>query len=240
MKVRKEEIKQWVNDVYAKLWALLSLYGETDGFKKVPEGEAEENPQEFISRKIGEIKRIEQNFSLYMDEQEIAELRKLEPRLMDIMPESVIMRFDPEVGEISGKLHRIIRDTEYFFNTHVIRQEAGGVVFWWGAINPHLTYFDRVFDLMEKYPETYKDMKVQGGQFVFHDRESLWVRDNLHVSLAPEYPGPELVAERNEYFGKIKERNERENLNWSKERFFQEELLYTLKLLFEREFKEYL
>ena len=69
MKVKKEEINQWINDVYTKLWALLSLYGETDGFKIVPEGEAEENPQDFISRKIGEIRRIENNFSLYIDEQ---------------------------------------------------------------------------------------------------------------------------------------------------------------------------
>ena len=93
-------------------------------------------------------------------------------------------------------------------------------MFWWGEINPHLIYFDRVFDLMEKYPETYRDI--------------------FHLSISPEYPGPELVAERNAYFEKIKERNERENLNWSKERFFQEELLNTLKLLFEGAFKEYL
>ncbi len=88
-------------------------------------------------------------------------------------------------------------------------------MFWWGAINPHLTYFDRVFDLMEKYPKTY-------------------------MEITPEYPGPELVAERNAYFEKIKERNERENLNWSKERFLQEKLQNTLKLLFEDAFKEYL
>ena len=47
MKVKKEEIRQWINDVYAKLWALLSLYGETDGLNTVPE-EAEENPQDFL------------------------------------------------------------------------------------------------------------------------------------------------------------------------------------------------
>ena len=40
MKMKKEEIKQWINDVYAKLWELLSLYGETDGFNTMPKGEA--------------------------------------------------------------------------------------------------------------------------------------------------------------------------------------------------------
>jgi len=239
MKVKKEEIKQWINDVYTKLWALLALYGETDGFNTVPEEEKEKDPQEFIIRKIREIRKIQQNFSLYMDEQEIAEAKTLKPKLMAVLPEETIMSIDPEVGEIFSKLDRIVSDTEYFFNKHVIRQEAQGVVFWWGAINPHLTYFDRVFDLMEKYPETYMDMKVQGGQFVYHDKETLRLRDVLHLSISPEYPDPKLVAERNAYFEKIKEQNERENLNWSKERFFQEELLNTLKLLFEDAFKEY-
>ena len=238
MKVKKEEIKQWINDVYTKLRALLSLYGETDGFNKVPEGEAEEEPHEFIRRKIGEIREIEQNFSLYMDEQEIAEVKKLKPILMDLDPG--LVGIDPEVREISDKLGKIISDTWYFFYKHVIQQEADGFTFWWGAVNPHLTYFDRIFDLMEKYPETYMNMKVQGGQFVYLDEETLYLRDICHLRITPEYPGPELVAERNAYFEKIQERNERENLNWSKERFFQEELLNTLKLLFEREFKEYL
>ena len=124
MKVKKEEIKQWINDVYTKLWELLSLYGETDGFNTVPEGEAEKDTQEFISRKLGEIRRIQQNFSLYMDEQEIAEAKKLKPKLMAVLPEETIMGIDPEVGEIFFKLGDIINDTEYFFNKHVIRQEA--------------------------------------------------------------------------------------------------------------------
>lgn len=222
MKVKKEEIKQWINDVYIKLWELLSLYGETDGFNTVPGGEMEKEPQEFISRKIREIRRIEQNFSLYMDEQEIAEAKKLEPRLMAIDSEAAISRIDPEVGGILFKLNDIINDTEYFFAKHVlyhdvqevVPSEVSSVVFQWSAVNPNLSYFDRVFDLMEKYPETYM------------------VRSH--------HPGPELIVERKAYFEKIKEQNERENLNWSKERFFQEELLNTLKLLFEDAFKEYL
>lgn len=219
MKVKKEEIKQWINDVYTRLRELLSLYGETDGFHTVPEGEAEEEPQEFLSRKIGEIRRIQQNFSLYMDEQEIAEAKKLKPKLMAVLPEETIMSIDPEVGEISLKLGDIINDTAYFFDKHVIHHdvpsEVSSVVFRWSGINPDLTYYDRVFDLMEKYPDTY-------------------------MEITPLYPGSELVAERNAYFEKTKERNERENLNWSKEMFFQEELLNTLKLLFEDAFGEYL
>lgn len=219
MKVKKEEIKQWINDVYTKLWALLSLYGETDGFKIVPEGEAEENPQDFISRKIGEIRRIEKLFSLYMGEQEIAEVKRLKPRLVAIDLEAAIMAIDPEVGELSNKLDDIISDTGYFFDRHFNQHAISrNVVFWWGAINPHLIYFERIFDLMEKYPENYMEI----------------------IPFGTELPSAEFVAERNAYFEKIKERNERENLNWSKERFFQEELLNTLKLLFENAFKEYL
>lgn len=239
MKVKKEEIKQWINDVYTKLWELLSLYGETDGFHTVPEGEAEKDPQEFIIRKLGEIREVQHSFFLYMDEQEIAEAKKLKPKLMAVLPEETILSIDPEVAENFFKLGDIINDTGYFFDRHVIRQEAQGVVFRWG-INPNLIYYDRVFDLMEKYPETYMDMKVQGGQFVYHDKEVLRLRDILHLNLSPEYPGPELVAKRNAYFEKIKERNEQENLNWTKEMFFQEELLNTLNLLFEDAFKEYL
>ena len=47
---------------------------------------------------------------------------------------------------------------------------------------------------MEKYPDTYMEN-------------------------TPFYPDPELVAERNAFFEKIKERNERENQNWSKKCF---------------------
>lgn len=218
MKVKKEEIKQWINDVYKKLWALLSLYGETDGFHTVPEGEAEKDTQEFIFRKLGEIREVQNSFSLYMDEQEIAEAKKLKPKLMAVLPEETILSIDPEVAENFFKLRDIINDTAYFFDKHVIHHdvpsEVSSVVFRWG-INPNLIYYDRVFDLMEKYPDTY-------------------------MEIISHYPGPELVEKRNEYFEKIKERNERENLNWSKEMFFQEELLNTLKLLFEDAFKDYL
>lgn len=220
MKVKKEEIKQWINDVYTKLWALLSLYGETDGFKIVPEGEKEENPQDFINRKMREIREIQRNFSMYMDEQEIAEVKRLKPRLAAIDHlEVAIMAVDPEVGELSDKLNQIIYDTSHFFSRH-FNQNAitRNVVFEWGGINPHLIYFSRVFDLMEEYPETYMEI----------------------LPLGTELPGAELVAERKAYFEKIKERNVRENLNWSKERFYQEELLNTLKLLFENACKEYL
>ncbi|MCM1087802.1 MAG: hypothetical protein NC419_06570 [Muribaculaceae bacterium] len=217
--MKKEEIKQWLNDVYTKLWELFSLCEETNGFCVVPEGAAEEEPHDFISRKIEEIRSIEQNFSLYMDEQEIVELKKLKPKLMTLDPGLAVMGIVPEVGEVFDKLHQIINDSAQFLERHIEQRGAVGAVFYWQTLNPHLTYFDGVFDLMEQYPETYKEM----GFYI-----------------PCEFPGPELVAERNAYFEKMKEQSERENLNWSKDRFFQEELQSTLKLLFERAFKEYL
>ncbi len=98
-----------------------------------------------------------------------------------------------------------------------------GVVTRWKQINPQLIYFDCAFEIMEECPETYAD-----------------VRKGLTDSHLSCYPDSELIAQRNMYFAKIKERYKHKNIEYSEDKIFQDELLNTLTLLFEDAFKEYL
>lgn len=192
--MKKREIRNAIKIVYQELWALLSLYEETDCFNLVPKGGRKiDNPDEedawnFVGRKIREIRKSVD--TLLLGEQEVAK-----------------------------KLNQIIDETEYFTRQY----EVPGVVTRWKRINPQLVYFDCAFDLMEKSPEAYMEM-----------RRGL---TDIHLSC---YPDSELVKKRNAYFASIREKNERENLKYSEERIFQNELLNTLTLLFEDAFQKYL
>lgn len=135
----KKNSYNWINDVYEKLRTLLSLYEETDCFNTVPEGETEEDIQEFINKKFAEIRKSAQTTSLYPNDQESAEKQ-----------------------EIAEKLLRIVDETEYF----VRQYEVPGVVLRWKQINTRLIYFDCAFDLMEKCPEAY--MKMRRGLTYIH------------------------------------------------------------------------
>lgn len=125
----------------------------------------------------------------------------------------------PEEGEIVRKLDQIIDETEHFAKQY----EMPGVVTSWKQINPQLLYFDCAFDIMEKCPEFY--MKMRRGL------------TDIHLSC---YPDSELIAQRNEYFARVKEQYKRKKIECSEDRIFQDELLNTLTLLFEDAFKEYL
>lgn len=93
----------------------------------------------------------------------------------------------------------------------------------WKLLNPRLTYFDCAFSLMDKDPELFK--QISRGQTEF--------------SLSC-YPDPELIRAREKYFRNIREKSSRHNLQYSEDRIFQDELLSTLRLLFEDSFQEYL
>lgn len=122
--------------------------------------------------------------------------------------------------EVSKKLHNIIDELEYF----VKRYEIPGTVKRWKQINPKLLFFDYAFDMMEGLDnDTY--LSMQRGL------------TDIHLSL---YPDQELVTERKEYFEEIYEKNKENNLRYSEERIFQNELHNTLKLVFENDFAEYL
>lgn len=100
--------------------------------------------------------------------------------------------------------------------------EVPGVVTRWKQINPKLLYFDCAFEIMEACPREYLEMK----------------RGLRDVRLSC-YPDQELVAGRKEYFARKKEQCRRQNRVYSEEHAFQEELLDTLKLLFEDLFQRY-
>ena len=192
--MKKREIRSTIKEVYQKLWELLSLLEETEFFNKVPKGE------QMAENSNGDD-------AVRYVERKIAEIRKsVEPLF-------------PEEGEIVGKLDQIIDETEHFAK----RYEIPGVVTRWKQINPKLIYFDCAFDIMEKCPEMYANM-----------RKGL---SNIHLSC---YPDSELVAQRDAYFARAKEQYKRKNIEYSEDRIFQDELLNTLILLFEDAFQEYL
>ena len=129
------------------------------------------------------------------------------------------------IGEekLSKKLKWIIDETEYF----VRRYEMPGVVERWKQINPNLTYFDCVFDMMEELP-------------VFYMFENCLMRGGVRLPVCFNcYPGAELAARRKAYFKEMEEKSKRANLQYSEEIIFQNELLHTLELLFEMVFREF-
>lgn len=192
--MKKGEIRKTIKEVYQKLWALLSLFEETEFFYKVPKGEKiagnshGDDAKKYVERKIAEIRK------------------SVEPLF-------------PEEEEIVRKLDQIIDETECFVN----QCEIPGVETRWKQINPQLIFFDCAFEIMEECPEIYTD-----------------VRKGLTDVRLSCYPDPELAAQRNAYFVRVKEQYKRKNIECSEDRIFQDELLNTLTLLFEDAFQEYL
>lgn len=138
-------------------------------------------------------------------------------RLVDIRKD-VHMQFLGQQN-IMEKLTRIVDETEFFIRQY----EVPGVVMRWKQINPQLLYFDCAFEIMEEEPKTYK-MLCRG-------------LTNARLGC---YPDEELIANRKAYFKSIEEKNNQANLRYSEKRIFQNELLHTLIILFERDFEEYL
>lgn len=121
---------------------------------------------------------------------------------------------------VSKKLHRIIDETEYFVKCY----ERPGTVMRWKQINPKLLFFDCAFDLLEQLD---------------HDAYLCMQRGltNTRLSL---YPDEKLIMDRKKYFQEIYKKNQENNLQYSEERIFQNEMHDTLKLVFENDLKEYL
>lgn len=121
--------------------------------------------------------------------------------------------------ELSEKLNQIVDETERFVRSY----EVPGVVKRWKQINPQLLFFDCVFDLLEECPEMFRKIS--------------WGITELKLSC---YPDETLVEAKNSYFTNAKRKIEERNLRYSDKRVFQDELLRTLTLMFEHDFKEYL
>lgn len=121
--------------------------------------------------------------------------------------------------ELTETLERIVDETEVFIRSY----EIPGVVKRWKKINPNMLFFDCAFDLLENEPELYKDL----------------CRGLSDCKLSC-YPDEELLKAKKDYFERMKTRIERDNLRYSEQRVFQNELLKTLTLVFENDLKEYL
>lgn len=122
-------------------------------------------------------------------------------------------------SELRKKLMQIVDETEYF----VRRYEKPGVIKRWKEINPRLLFFDVSFEILDESPELYKKM----------------CRGLTDINLSC-YPDIDLIYAKKVYFKQIKQANEDNNLRYSEEKIFQNELLQTLTLVFENDFKEYL
>ena len=120
---------------------------------------------------------------------------------------------------VKGKLIRIVDETEQFVRSY----EIPGVVKRWRRINPQILFFDCAFDLMKTSPDTYKEMS--------------WGWTDVKLAC---HPDDTLVEARQSYFAETSEKIEEGNFQYSEERVFQNELLRTLTLVFENDFREYL
>ena len=111
------------------------------------------------------------------------------------------------------KLSTIIDETEKF----VKRFERPGNVMRWREINPRLNYYHCSYDLLDDVgPRTYVDVANKG--------------------MLDFIPTKEDLTNRKLYFAAWEEKNERDNLRYSEDRLFQNELLETLTMVFEHDF----
>lgn len=116
------------------------------------------------------------------------------------------------------RLTRIIDETEYF----VKKFEIPGVKKRWCEINPAILNYHCAFDILESDLELYKSIKEGNFQNVSLDY----------------FPTEMDVVNRNKYFKELQEKNEENNLQYNKKRWFQNELLNTLQKVFENDFAE--
>lgn len=121
--------------------------------------------------------------------------------------------------DMQAKLIRITDETEEFVRAY----EKPGVVTRWKRINPRILFFECAFDLMETCPDMYRQIS--------------WGLTDLKLAC---YPDESLIKARKRYFEDEKKKIEDRNLRYSEDRIFQNELLRTLKRVFEFDFKDYL
>lgn len=111
------------------------------------------------------------------------------------------------------KLERIINETEVFIKSY----SRPGVVKRWRRINPQINFFHCAFEIIE-------ECGMAAARLMY--REGL-------LDYIPSYY---TVKVRNYYFATQKLANDKDNLKYSEERIFQNELLRTLAMVFENDF----
>lgn len=113
------------------------------------------------------------------------------------------------------KLETIINETECFIKSYSIP----GVVKRWREINPLINFFDCAFEIIDECGmETVRLLHRKG--------------------LLDYLPSDFLIEERKKYFAERKNANVKGNLQYSETRFFQNELLRTLAMVFDKDFNK--
>lgn len=112
------------------------------------------------------------------------------------------------------KLNRIIEETEMFMKSYSVP----GVEKRWREINPQINYFDCVFEIIETCGISTAYQLYRNGNLSY-------------------FPNSYDLRARQEYFHAVRERVNRDNLQYSENRIFQNELLLTLTMVFANDFK---
>ena len=138
-----------------------------------------------------------------------------EERIDRIRKQLVPLFWGRRESETFQKLEQIVKETEILLKSFSIP----GVVPRWRAINPAINYYDCVYDLIDELGREAAQQFHRSGNISF-----------------AFFPDETEVDERNRYFRKKQRENAEGNLQYTKERIFQMELLETLTKVFEHDF----
>jgi len=122
--------------------------------------------------------------------------------------------------EIRTKLYLIADEVEHL----VKRFEVPGVVERWLQVNPCLKFYDAAYTVLERY--IHEPGYGTPGVYYLPFECSF-------------YPTLEDFEAREAYFAELEKKNSEHNLKHSEDRWLQDELQKTLRLLFEKEFMEF-
>ena len=111
------------------------------------------------------------------------------------------------------KLERIIDETEVFVKSYSVP----GVVKRWRAINPQINFFDCVFDIIDELGMETARALNRAGRLAY-------------------FPSDFAIKARDMYFAEKAVQNVEGNLRYTETRLFQNELLQTLAMVFEKDF----
>lgn len=138
-------------------------------------------------------------------------------KLLDDIQKEICTLFLFRSEVVKCTLIDIVESTRIFIKSNSVP----GVVDKWLELNPNLKYYDCIYDILEKNPEYFNKIKygLDSG-IIFHF-----------------IPNEEEIKCRKEYFNNLNKKNVNYNYKYSEERFFKEELLNTLSIVFKANFE---
>lgn len=122
--------------------------------------------------------------------------------------------------EIRTKLYLITDEVEHLVKSF----SAPGVVERWLQVNPCLKFYDAAYTVAEEY---------------IHESRYGTPGVSYLSFTCSFYPTLEDFEAREEYYAELEQKNTEHNLQYSEDRWLQDELQKTLRMLFETEFAEF-